>query len=44
LGNSENYQLYNLGEDINQQQNLADKEPEKLEKMKARFEQLLTDK
>lgn len=44
LGNSENYQLYNLGEDINQQQNLADKEPKKLEKMKARFEQLLTDK
>ena len=44
LGNSENYQLYNLGEDINQQQNLADKEPKKLEKMKARFEQLLTNK
>ena len=43
LGNAKKYQLYNLKEDIGQQQNLADKEPEKLEEMKARWEQLLTE-
>ncbi|WP_299399438.1 arylsulfatase [uncultured Gelidibacter sp.] len=33
LGNSQDYQLYNLNEDVGQQYNLADKHPEKLTEM-----------
>lgn len=33
LGNSNDYQLYNLAEDLSQQENLAGKEPEKLQEM-----------
>ena len=40
LGNSEEFQLYNLVKDIGQQVNLADSEPEKLQEMIAAFEQL----
>ena len=40
LGNSIEYQLYNLNEDLGQQNNLADKEPEKLEEMIAAFEDI----
>ena len=40
LGNSDNYQLYNLDEDIGQQKNLADSNPEKLEEMKKAFREI----
>lgn len=40
LGNSDKYQLYNLKEDIGEQANLVEKEPQKLEEMKKRYEQL----
>jgi hypothetical protein len=33
LGNSDEYQLYNLNEDIGQQHNLAPEQPDKLEEM-----------
>ena len=33
LGNAQNYQLYNLSEDLEQQNNLAEERPEKLEEM-----------
>lgn len=39
LGNSNEYQLYNLREDIRQQENLAASEPEKLQEMIEAFEQ-----
>jgi arylsulfatase A-like enzyme len=38
LGNSKTHQLYNLKEDIGQQQNLAESNPEKLKEMIAGFE------
>jgi hypothetical protein len=37
LGNSEKFQLYNLKEDLGQQNNLADTNPEKLEEMLETF-------
>ncbi|MBE0652818.1 MAG: arylsulfatase [Bacteroidales bacterium] len=40
LGNAEQYQLYNLDDDINQKVNLADSYPEKLEKMIADFNKI----
>lgn len=40
LGNDDEYQLYNITEDQGQQKNLAEKEPELLNKMIARFEEL----
>ncbi|AWW29081.1 arylsulfatase [Echinicola strongylocentroti] len=38
LGNDDEYQLYNLKEDIGQQKNLASSKPEKLQKMVAAYE------
>ena len=43
IGNSEEYQLYNLKEDINQENNLAATQPEKLEEMIAKFKELRGD-
>ncbi|MBD8490934.1 arylsulfatase [Echinicola sp. CAU 1574] len=40
IGNSDEYQLYNLKEDIGQQNNLAASNPEKLEEMKAKFQEI----
>ncbi|MBK5278364.1 MAG: arylsulfatase, partial [Bacteroidia bacterium] len=40
LGNSSEYQLYNLAEDIGQQQNLADTNNKKLQEMIASFEKV----
>jgi arylsulfatase A-like enzyme len=40
LGNSLEYQLYNLKTDIGQKHNLADKEPEKLKEMIATYEKI----
>jgi len=40
LGNSNEYQLYDLGEDIGQQMNLADANPEKLKEMIGEFEMI----
>jgi arylsulfatase A-like enzyme len=40
LGNSEVYQLYNLNEDIGEQNNLAETNREKLEEMIATFEKI----
>lgn len=40
LGNSDEYQLYNLKEDIGQQNNLAETNKEKLEEMIAAFESI----
>ncbi|MEM6345950.1 MAG: arylsulfatase [Bacteroidota bacterium] len=40
LGNSEEEQLYDLSQDIGQQDNLASSEPEKLQQMKAGFERI----
>lgn len=40
LGNSEGFQLYNLKEDVGQQQNLAESNPEKLKEMLSVFENL----
>jgi arylsulfatase A-like enzyme len=37
LGNSKDYQLFHLAEDVSEQENLADSNPEKLEEMKQRF-------
>ncbi len=37
LGNSKDFQLYNLNEDLGQQNNLAESNPEKLEEMKETF-------
>ena len=41
LGISKQYQLYNIKEDVGQQNNLASARPEKLEEMKASLEQQL---
>ncbi len=40
LGNSSGYLLYNLDDDLDQQKNLAEKNPEKLEEMIQRFEKI----
>ncbi|MDH5398040.1 MAG: arylsulfatase [Cyclobacteriaceae bacterium] len=40
LGNAEEYQLYNLQDDINQQNNLAVTKPDKLQEMKTAFEKI----
>ncbi|WP_200979347.1 arylsulfatase [Echinicola sp. 20G] len=40
IGNSDEYQLYNLKEDIGQQNNLAASNPKKLEEMKAKFQEI----
>ena len=40
LGNSKEFQLYNLKEDIGQQNNLAESEPEKLQEMIKTFESI----
>ncbi len=38
LGNDPDYQLYNLNEDLGEQQNLAASQPEKLQEMIATYE------
>lgn len=40
LGNSDEYSLYNLREDLGQQENLAESNPEKLQEMIASFEEI----
>jgi len=37
LGNDKNFQLYNLKEDIGQQNNVAERQPEKLKEMVEAF-------
>lgn len=39
-GNADQYQLYNLNDDIGQQQNLAAEQPERLQEMLRRFESI----
>lgn len=43
LGNSDKYQLYNLADDLGQQNNLAETNPEKLAEMKRLFEEIRGD-
>jgi len=43
LGNSDSYQLYNLKEDLGQQNNVAEAHPEKLKEMISTFEKLRGD-
>ncbi|MEK6479971.1 arylsulfatase [Catalinimonas sp. 4WD22] len=43
LGNNEEYQLYNLAEDLSQQNNLAEANPEKLKEMVQAFQQIRGD-
>ena len=43
LGSAPTFQLYNLAEDINQQNNLASAMPEKLSEMLAAFETIRGD-
>ena len=43
LGNDSDFQLYNLAEDIGQQNNLADSQPEKLQEMLTTFEAIRGD-
>jgi hypothetical protein len=40
LGNDKVYQLYNLKTDLGQRNNIADTEPELLETLKRRFEEI----
>ncbi len=40
IGNSNNYQLYDLSQDISQQINLAESNPEKLDEMILRFKEI----
>jgi len=40
LGNSDEYQLYNLSEDLGEQNNLAETNPDKLQEMIATFEEI----
>jgi arylsulfatase A-like enzyme len=40
IGNSNNYQLYDLSQDISQQVNLAESKPEKLNEMILRFKEI----
>jgi len=44
LGNSNNYQLYNLKNDLGQQKNLANTETKKLAEMIGRYQELVKDK
>ena len=44
LGNSDNYLLFNLEDDISQQNDLSKSNPEKLNKMIVRYEEILGDK
>ena len=41
LGNSKDYLLFNLDEDISQQNDLSKSNPEKLNEMIARYEEIL---
>lgn len=41
LGNAKTYQLYNLAEDLGEQDNLADKIPDKLETMKLVYDRIV---
>ena len=43
LGNDSDFQLYNLAEDIGQQNNLANSQPEKLQEMLTAFEAIRGD-
>lgn len=43
IGNSKKYQLYNLKEDLGQQNNLADANPEKLNELITKFESIRGD-
>lgn len=43
LGNDSEFQLYNLAEDIGQQNNLAESQPEKLQEMITAFEAIRGD-
>ncbi|MGB2252240.1 MAG: sulfatase family protein [Flavobacteriaceae bacterium] len=43
LGNDSDFQLYNLAQDIGQQNNLADSQPEKLQEMLTAFEAIRGD-
>ena len=43
LGNDSDFQLYNLAEDIGQQNNLAESQPEKLQEMITAFEAIRGD-
>ena len=43
LGNSEDYQLYNLSADLGQQNNLAESHPEKLKELKIAFQEIRGD-
>lgn len=43
LGNSPEYQLYHLKEDLSQQNNLAQTQPDKLKEMIGRFEAIIND-
>lgn len=43
IGNSKNYQLYNLAEDPEQQENLSEAEPEKLQELIDAYEAIVTD-
>ena len=40
LGNAQEYQLYNLAEDLGEQNNLAEANPDKLQEMIATFESI----
>jgi arylsulfatase A-like enzyme len=40
LGNNSDFQLYNLAEDVGQQNNLAEQQPEKLQEMLTAFESI----
>ena len=42
-GNGDEYQLYNLTEDVSQENNLADKMPEKRDEMMERFLEIVGD-
>jgi arylsulfatase A-like enzyme len=44
IGNDPDYQLYNLKEDLGQQNNLAKSHPEKLAEMKAAYEKIVGSK
>jgi arylsulfatase A-like enzyme len=43
LGNSKKYQLYNLAEDPQQQNNLASSQPKKLQELITAYEAIVTD-
>ena len=43
LGNSSEYQLYNLKDDPGQRNNLAASNPEKLEEMKKKYQEIRGD-